>query len=113
MQNTHLNLVQKDTKIYTFTIKNSGVAVDISGWSVYFTVKSNLEDLDADALILKSYVFPTDATSALGIGYLALTSSDTNVDACVAYYDMKFADTGYRNTFVRGKINILPSARIA
>jgi len=113
MNKTPLQLVKKDTKTYSFTIKRNDVAVDISGWTVYFTVKQSYEDLDENAIITKNYTFPSDATSVSGIGYLALTSDDLDVDIGNYVYDMKFVDTGYRETFLYGKINIIPSARLA
>ena len=112
MPNIDLQLVKKDTKSYKFTVKRNGVAVDVSGYSVYFTVKESFEDEDVDAIISKNTVFPTDANSEAGIGYLELTSEETDVDIGKYYYDMKFVDTGYRETFLRGKYNIIPSIRL-
>ena len=114
MSNSDLILVKKDSKTYTFTITDSdGVAVDISGWSVYFTVKESLEDTDVNAIISKNVVFPSDATSVAGIGYLPLTSTETDVALGNFYYDMKLVDGDSRETFLRGKYNIIPTARLS
>jgi len=114
MKTVDLQLVKKDTKTYTVTITNGGVAVDISGWSLYFTVKSNYEDIDADAIITKNIVFPANASSVAGIGYLPLTMDDTDVALGNYKYDMKLIDgTTSRETFLRGKYNIIPSARLS
>ena len=114
MSNLDLILIKKDSKTYTFTITDSdGVAVDISGWSVYFTVKESLEDTDVNAIISKNVVFPSDATSVAGIGYLPLTSVETDVVLGNFYYDMKLVDGDSRETFLRGKYNIIPTARLS
>ena len=113
MNNVDLALVKSDTKTYTLTIKNDGVAVDISGWSLYFTVKDDYEDLDADAIITKNVVFPANASSIAGIGYLPLTSIDTDVALGNYKYDMKLIDNDSQETFMRGKYNIVPTARLS
>jgi hypothetical protein len=113
MNNVELQIVQKDTKTYTINVKRNGVGVSIVGWSIYFTVKTSFEVSDASALISVTVVFPNNAESLVGVGYLPLTSTNTNIAIGTYVYDMKFVDTGYRETFLRGKINIVPSARNA
>ena len=112
MRNLDLQLVKKDTKTYTVNIAKAGVGEDISGWSLYFTVKRSLEDTDENAIISKNVTFPSNAESQDGVGYLPLTSEDSDVDLGNFYYDMKFIDTNYRETFLRGKYNIVPSIRL-
>lgn len=113
MKDTNLQIVAKDSKIYTLRLKRNGVAVDISGWSLYFTAKEDFNDLDAAAKISKSTTFPDDANSEAGIGFLSLSSDDTDLDVGEFFYDMKFVDTDFRTTFMRGKLVILPSIRLS
>ena len=114
MNNVDLALVKSDSKTYTLTIKNDGVAVDISGWSLYFTVKNSFEDLDVNAIITKNVIFPANASSIAGIGYLSLTKTDTDVALGNYKYDMKLIDNSTsRQTFLRGKYNIIPTARLS
>jgi hypothetical protein len=113
MKTLNINIVKKDTKTFTVRLSRNGVAVDISGWYLYFTVKADFNDLDASAIISKNVLFPTNIESQTGIGYLELSSVETNIAIGDFYYDMKFIDTGYRETFVRGKLIILPSIRVA
>ena len=80
MRNLDLQLIYKDTKTYTVNITKNGVGEDISGWSLYFTVKRSLEDIDGNAIISKDVVFPSNAESEAGIGYLPLTSTDSDVE---------------------------------
>jgi hypothetical protein len=115
MTETNLEIVKRDTKTYVFTLtrKSTGAAIDISGWYCYFTVKEDFNDLDASALISKDVLFPSNAESEAGIGYLTLSSTETNIAIGDYYYDMKFVDTDYRETFMSGKLNIIYSVRTA
>jgi hypothetical protein len=112
MKEINLQIVSKDTKTYTVRLKRNGIAVNISGWTLTFTAKVDFNNLDAAAVINKTIIFPTNAESVSGIGYLPLTSAETNLTVGEYFYDMKFIDTGYRETFVRGKLMILPSIRL-
>jgi hypothetical protein len=111
MKETNLEIVARDTKNYTVRLTQNGVAVDISGWSIYFTVKTNFNDLDASAVLSKNILIPSNAESQAGIAYLPLTSAETNLAIGTYYYDIKLIDTGYRVTFSSGKLNIMPSIR--
>jgi hypothetical protein len=113
MKELNLQLVKKDSKTYEFRLVRNNAPVNISGWYVYFTVKADWNDADSSALISKSYQFPSNSESIGGIGYLSLTTTDTNITIGEYVYDFKFVDTNYRETFQRGHLNIIPSARIS
>lgn len=113
MKEINLEIVKKDSKTFEFRITRNGIAQPINGWYIYFTVKADFNDVDGSALITKSYQFPNNVESTNGIGYLSLTNSETNIVIGEYFYDMKFVDGSYRETFVRGKLTILPSIRIA
>jgi hypothetical protein len=113
MKELNLEIVAKDYKTYTLRLKRNGVAIDISGWSLYFTAKQDFNDLDAAAKISKNVLFSANAESEAGIGYLTLSSSDTDLPVGELYYDAKFLYTGVRKTFLRGKLIIVPSIRKA
>jgi len=113
MKDINLELVKKDSKTFEFRLTRNGAAQPINGWYIYFTVKSDFNDADSAALITKSYQFPNNAESTSGVGYLALTSTDTNIAIGEYIYDMKFVDGSYRETFIRGHLNVIPSIRIA
>lgn len=112
MKEILLEVVAKDTKTYTLRLKRNDVAVDISGWQLYFTVKSDFNDLDSAAKISKSITFPSNSNSIAGIGFLTLSSTDTDLDVGEYFYDAKFISTDLRTTFMRGKFMILPSIRL-
>ena len=113
MKELNLQLVKKDSKTYEFRLVRNELPVNISGWYVYFTVKTDFNDADSAALISKSYQFPSNSESIGGVGYLALTTADTNIAVGEYYYDFKFIDGAYRETFLRGKMVVVPSIRIA
>jgi hypothetical protein len=111
MKEVNLEIIKRDTKNYTLRLTRNGVAVDISGWYVYLTAKSDYNDLDASAVLSKNVLMPSNPESVAGIGYLPLTSAETNLTVGTYYYDIKFVDTNYRETFISGKLIILPSIR--
>jgi hypothetical protein len=112
MKDTNLSIVSKDSKNYIVRVNRNNVPIDISGWYLTFTAKVDFNDLDTVAVINKTILFPTNSESANGIGYLSLTSSDTNLSVGEFFYDAKFLDTDLRVTFLRGKLIILPSIRL-
>jgi hypothetical protein len=112
MKSLNLQLVKKDTKTWKLVLTRNGSPEDISGWSLYFTAKTNFNDLDNAAIITKNVTFPNNAESQAGIGYLSLTSIDTDVAVGESYYDFKLIDTGYRETFLSGKLNIVRTIRL-
>jgi len=111
MKEINRQIVQKDTKTYTFRLTRNRLPVNISGWYVYFTVKTDWTDADSSALISKTVLMPNNVESVAGIGYLSLTSIETDIPINEYFYDFKFVDTDYRETFQRGHLNIIPSAR--
>lgn len=53
----------------------NGDAIDITGYTYYYTVKRNRNDSDANALILKEITTHTDPTN--GVTQIELLSADT------------------------------------
>ena len=113
MKELNLQLVRKDSKTYEFRLVRNEVPENISGWFVYLTVKNDWNDLDSAAIITKTVQFPTNAESASGVGYLSLSIAETTVPIGEYYYDFKFVDGTYRETFLRGKMVVVPSIRLA
>jgi hypothetical protein len=113
MKEKNLEIVKKDSKVYEIRLVRNDLPVNISGWTVSFYVKLDWNDSDSSALIFKDVTFPSNAESVNGIGYLSLTSIETDIPIGEYYYDAKFLDGSYRETFISGKLNIIPSIRIA
>jgi len=53
----------------------SNARIDITGWTVFFTMKAKADDLDAAAIISKTITVFSDPTS--GEAEISLTSTDT------------------------------------
>lgn len=70
---------------------NNGDDFDLTGCTVFFTVKKRFEDADADALIVKSTTSHTTPTQ--GITSISLTSNDVDIEGSF-YYDIKVKDSG-------------------
>jgi hypothetical protein len=66
-----------------------GVAKNITGWTIYFTLKRKASDVDADAVYAKNFT-PNDPTG--GIGTVLLTHAETLPLLGVYVYDIKYKD---------------------
>lgn len=79
--------IKGDTYPLDFTIKYAnGNAVDLTGTTVFFTVKRTLQDLDSKALINKTITSHTSPTT----GQTSITLIASDVDYVGEfYYDIK------------------------
>lgn len=91
MNDTKLTIVRGDTKTYKLVFRNSsGIPVDITGWTVYFTVKENLSQTDDQALISKNVTSHTDPAN----GETSIVLSSTDTDHVGNYiYDIQYKNT--------------------
>ena len=85
-----LEIVKKTTKIYELVFKKDGIAQDITGWTVYFTLKKNMKDTDDNAKIKKTITTHSNAEG--GKTLIELTTSDTNQDEGIYYYSIDYKD---------------------
>jgi len=85
----------------TVTVTNAdGTAKDITGYTLFFTVKKNSNSdivTDSDAIISKTVTSHSDPTG--GITTISLTSTDTTINPGTYFYDIKFKDS--TGTWVR------------
>lgn len=86
-----LSVVRKTTNTYTLTFTNNGAVQNITGWTVLFTVKKNISQTDAQAVISKTYTSHTDPTH--GITKVVLSPTDTDIPAGMYVYDITYIDT--------------------
>lgn len=68
------------------------VPVVLTSNTCYFTVKLNKTDLDASALVAKSWTSHTDATN--GITSVELSVTESNIAVGNYYYELKRKDSG-------------------
>lgn len=103
----NLELVQKCTKVYEVQFKKDGANQDITGWTVFFTMKNKLTDEDADAVISKTITTHEDATA--GKTLIELTSTDTNITPKTYFFDIKYkSDDSPANigVIIQGRITV-------
>ena len=101
-----------DTKAFNLTFKDSaGLPIDISNHELWFTMKTNVTDLDANAAFQKMIVFPDSDSSRQGIGTLTLTSEETgSINPGTYYFDIQKVITDTPPvvaTLMSGKISVL------
>jgi len=63
------------------------VPIDITGWTIFFTIKKNRTDTDAQAIISKTITSIPNPT--LGIYTLVVTAAELNSLLGVYYYDFQ------------------------
>ena len=105
-------LYRGDTRTLKVTITDgAGVPIDITGHKLYFTLKANKTDADIAAALQVSALMPTGANSTAGIGYLTITSADTNsVTPGRYYYDIQWVQPGpvpFVKTMDEGRVRVL------
>ena len=88
--------------VITLTDATTGAAINISGYTFYFTMKYSESDLDASAIISKTFTPVGDGSTGKVI--LALSSADTSVESKNYFYDLRYKDgSGNKGTLLNGK----------
>jgi len=99
----NLEIFAKTTHQYELTFTENGIAIDLTGWTVYFYVKENMEDSDANAKIKKTITSHSNAT--LGETLISLSSSDTDLSGS-HYYEISYLDDdSNQDVLLFGRIN--------
>lgn len=93
LEDIEVNYGELVTIQHTFLNDDTGAAIDITGYTIYFTVKKvlDLEATDTNATIAKTASI-TDATN--GLAETSLSTSDTAIAPGTYYYDMKYKNSG-------------------
>lgn len=80
-----------DTKQYNLEFKEqNGAPINIVGHELWFTLKSNIDDSDDDAILQKKVVAPDGNNSENGLITIMLSSTDTESIAPGTYqYDIQ------------------------
>ncbi|WP_427007183.1 hypothetical protein [Pseudarthrobacter sp. H2] len=66
--------------------------VNITGWTIYFTVKKTVRDTDAQALISKTVTSHSGPTQ--GITYVPISYGESSLPVRGYVYDIKSVDAG-------------------
>jgi len=106
-----LEIVKNTTKIYELIFTKDGVYQDITDWKVYFTVKLEAKDSDANAKISKTITSHDDPTN--GKTLIELEPDDTvDLDDGNYYYSIDFKDSSdQEGVLFTGRFRILKPIR--
>lgn len=111
MKQLSLTIPQNTTKAYELKFKNdSGVYQDITGWTVYFTVKASRDDSDANAVInikQTTHDYPTQ-----GETIITISEADSNITVGNYWYSIDYKDDdGNSGVIATGKLKIEDTVR--
>jgi hypothetical protein len=83
----------------------NGNAIDITGWTIFLTVKAKADDPDSSAVISKTITVFSDPVA--GIAEIELTPTDTNQAIGSYVYDIQVkTNVGEIYTIVEGILTI-------
>jgi hypothetical protein len=100
------NFYRGDTVSYAMTFTTNSVAMDITGATIWFTLKKSRNDTDAQAVLQKELTSHSDPTH--GITTMSLTSTDTNIPCGRYFYDFQVKTlSGNIFTFLSGTVDVL------
>lgn len=110
-KNINLKDIEKGTTFaFYIYVKEDGLTINITGYTVYFTAKEFIGDSDANAKIDKKIT--THVEPLNGKSEIALSSSDTDITAGSYYYAIDIKDTaGNVIPVVRGRVKITEPVR--
>ncbi len=104
-----IRIIKRDDITFDCEFKNGCVAVDLTGTTLFFTVKTlaNADNPDASsAIISKTITSHYDPTN--GRTRIELTSIDTDVPAGNYWYDIQLKDSaGKISSSEKGQIEVL------
>lgn len=100
------NFYRGDSRDYALTFTSNSVAYNITGSTIWFTLKKDRTDPDTEAALQKTLTVHSDPTH--GITTLSLTSTDTAIEPGRYFYDFQFkAQSGTIITFLSGTVDVL------
>lgn len=100
-----LKLYRNTSKTYEIQFTKNGFAQNITGWTIYFTVKENMEDSDTNAKIKKDITNISDPIN--GIALIELSTTDTDLKPKSYFYDVKYKDNnGNADILITGRITV-------
>ena len=86
-------IVRGDSRTVKVVITDDAdLAVNISGHTLWATLKANLTDVDVDAAFQGSAVMPSNAESLAGIGYITIDA--TGITPGRYHYDIQWVQPG-------------------
>jgi len=103
---------QGSTMGYKLPVTKDGIAIDITTFKIYFTLKYLKEDDDADAKINKTITIHTDP--AAGVALIEFSASDTSDLLGNYYWSISYKDTSEKygeDVLFEGRMTITKNTR--
>jgi hypothetical protein len=99
---TNFSKIRGDDVVISLTFKDSsGVVIDITNYTIFFTLKTNKYDLEADAVLTKTVTVHSDPTH--GYTLISLTGAETALLEGSYYYDIAYkTGAGVHKTVANG-----------
>ncbi len=85
-----LTIPRGTTKYYEVKFSKNGASEDITGYTIFFTLKESMKDPDSSALIQKDITSHEDAVN--GISAIELSAEDTNIEPGTYWFDIQYKD---------------------
>lgn len=105
MATVTLNVFKGDDKTWNLVFTDSaGDPINLTGQTIFFTVKTNQTDTDSLALIKKEITSHTDETD--GKSRLVLSNTDTDLDAKEYFFDLQLVSSSGTVTTLLPKAGI-------
>jgi len=107
---TLIKAIRGDSETIQATFKDSdGVAINLTGYTVFFTVKKEcdidvVDTTDTKAIIKKTITSHSDPTH--GITQIPLTTTDTNQNPGIYYWDLQLVKNGVVSSTQRGEFEL-------
>ena len=101
-ENVNLQVFKKTTTNFELIFTEDGAPKDITDWTIYFTVKENMSDEDANAKI--KYDIATHQDALNGKTIIPITQTDSNRTGSL-HYDIVYKDD-------EGNVGVLYYGRI-
>jgi len=86
----NFSLPRGDDQVFALEFTENGAVKDITGWTIYFTLKKNIDDADASAVLKKditTHTYPTQGKTEI-----PLLNTETDVLEGIYYYDIQYKD---------------------
>jgi hypothetical protein len=105
---TNLSMYRGDDKYITLTFTLNGAVLDITGATIFLTIKNDITDLDDDAVFKDEWVAPADAESEAGRIQIHIPSSDSDSFEVKSYvFDIQYkSSTGDISTVADGNFTV-------
>lgn len=101
----NIKVFRGDDLSWTFNFNDTnGVAIDITGWLVFFTMKEDKDDSDSEAIYQK--IIEAQSGSSDGTITMTIPGEDVNDFVGPYYYDFQFINaSGGVHTITSGTIS--------